>query len=62
MGPIPAKIFWPGLCIALLLMSIGVGVTTIVYSQSDGGAQVVDDYKRTATETSEKGDRSAKSR
>ena len=50
MGSIPAKIFWPGLCIALLLLSVGTGVAAVVLSQSDGGAEVLDSYNRTVDE------------
>lgn len=52
MGPIPARIFWPGLCIALLLLSVGSGVAAVVASNSDGGAQVLDeqDPERRAVE------------
>lgn len=44
MGPIPAHIFWPGLVIALLTMSVTVSVGTLMAATSDGGAQPVADY------------------
>jgi nitrogen fixation protein FixH len=42
MGPIPARYFWPGLCIALLSFSVGVGVIAIKAANSDGGAEIVE--------------------
>lgn len=45
MPKIPAHIFWPGFCVALLCFSVATGVTAIVAAQSDGGPQVVEDYK-----------------
>lgn len=42
MGPIPARYFWPGFCIALLSMSVGVGVIAIEAANSDGGAEIVE--------------------
>lgn len=44
MPRIPAKYFYPGLVIALLLMSVGFVTTTVIAAHSDGGPQVVEDY------------------
>lgn len=44
MPKIPAKYFYPGLVIALLLMSVGFVTTTVIAAHSDGGPQVVEDY------------------
>ena len=41
---VPAKILYPGMVIALLLMSLGFVTATVVAAHSDGGPQVVEDY------------------
>ncbi len=43
MGPIPARYFWPGLCVAFLSLSVGTGVVAIMAANSDGGAEIVDE-------------------
>ena len=44
MRRIPPQIFWPGLVIGILLMSVTAHVVLIVKASSDGGAQAVPDY------------------
>ncbi|MGM0558100.1 MAG: FixH family protein [Myxococcota bacterium] len=44
MPKIPARIFYPGMVIALLTLSVGFVVTTVVAAYSDGGPQVVENY------------------
>lgn len=41
---IPPHIAWPGFVIALLLLSIGSAFQAFFAANSDGGAQVVEDY------------------
>ncbi len=39
---IPPEIAWPMLVIALLLASVGTGISIVYFAHSDGGAQVVE--------------------
>lgn len=41
---IPPRLFWPGLVVSLLIMSITAVALTIVAATSDGGVQVVENY------------------
>lgn len=41
---IPPQILYPGMVIAILLMSVAAHVVLITKASSDGGAQVVPDY------------------
>jgi hypothetical protein len=36
---------WPAFVVLLLAMSVGLGVTAVVAANSDGGAQLVDEYR-----------------
>ena len=40
---LPAHIAWPLLVVALLLMSVGFAVRTLIAARSDGGVQLVED-------------------
>lgn len=41
---IPPHVAWPAFIVALLLLSVGTSVGTLVIAGTDGGAQIVDDY------------------
>lgn len=41
---IPERIFWPGLIIAILGMSVCVNIFLVLRATSDNGPQIVDDY------------------
>jgi hypothetical protein len=42
MGPIPAKYFWPGFVVGLLLVSVGFGAVTVWSALSDGGPRIIE--------------------
>lgn len=50
---IPPNIFWPGLIIALLSLSIIGSFTGLYFAQSDGGPQIVPDYYEKSVEYDE---------
>ncbi len=45
---LPPHIAWPLFVVTLLVMGVSVAVGTLVMANSDGGAQVVEDYYRKA--------------
>ncbi len=45
---LPPHIAWPLFVVTLLVMGVSVAVGTLVLANSDGGAQVVEDYYRKA--------------
>lgn len=47
---IPSHIFYPGMVLALLGMSVIMGFTLVYAARSDGGAQVMPDYYEHAVE------------
>ncbi len=51
---VPPHIFWPGLVVAILGMSVTANIWLLYNAQSDGGAQIIDDYYDKATAWDEK--------
>ncbi len=47
---LPPHVGWPLFIVSLLLMSVITSVGTLLIARSDGGAQVVDQYYRKASE------------
>lgn len=41
---VPEHIFWPGMVVAILSMSVIANIWLLYNAQSDGGAQIIDDY------------------
>lgn len=50
---IPASIFWPGLVVVLLTMSVSIGAITIYLASSDPSFSIEQDYYRKALEWDE---------
>lgn len=41
---IPEKYFWPGMVVAILGLSVVANIVLVTAAQSDGGAQIIDNY------------------
>lgn len=46
---IPEHIFWPGMVVAILTMSVVANMWLLWNASSDGGAQIIDDYYNKAS-------------
>jgi nitrogen fixation protein FixH len=59
---IPPHIFWPGMVVGILLLSVGANVVLVVKARSDGGAQIIEDYYSKAAHYDEGQAKAAKSK
>lgn len=41
---IPPHIFWPGMVVSILLLSVVANIVLVVKARTDGGAQIIEDY------------------